>query len=157
MIQRKQSLYLLLIFLFAALCLFGNLKYAGFSDKEDKNKTELRYTTTEITQENSQHSVAKWINVLILASIGIMALINIFLFKNRELQKKLCIYLTLVSALLILVMVLDFNTTRNTYPDSATYPGVFSVFPVVMILLSFMAWRGVRKDENLLKSMDRIR
>jgi peptidoglycan/LPS O-acetylase OafA/YrhL len=157
MIQRKQSLCLLIVSLVAFILLFADPGYATFENHTTKSATYLNYTTTVFQNGDVSNSVAKWINILIIGFIALGSLLAIFLFRKKELQKKLCIYLTLLEALLLIVMVMDYNTMKNQYPNSNTYPGIWSVFPLVMIVLSFMAWRGIRKDEAILKSMDRIR
>jgi heme/copper-type cytochrome/quinol oxidase subunit 2 len=73
------------------------------------------------------------------------------------LQKKMAIYIALIAAMFTIFMVLDYNTMKMQFPGSTTYPGIWSVLPIIIIVLAFMAWRGVRKDEALIKSMDRIR
>ena len=157
MIQRVQSIYLLIIALISILILFLNPKYASFTKVDSNKTTQLGFTTTTLADEAGEQNVSKWINSLMLISLGIGSLFAIFLFKKRELQKKLCIYISLIAALLTIFMIMDYNTTKMQFPNTSSYPGVFSVFPVVIIILGFLAWRGVRKDEKLVKSMDRIR
>jgi heme/copper-type cytochrome/quinol oxidase subunit 2 len=67
------------------------------------------------------------------------------------------IYIALIAAMFTIFMVLDYNTMKMQFPSSTTYPGLWSVFPIIIILLAFLAWRNIRKDEAILKSMDRIR
>lgn len=160
MIQRIQSLYLFLIAVTAFLILFTNPNYAVFKNKETGKTAKMGYTTTVIAAgevDSADPSVSKWINVLVLIFIGSGSAFAIFTFKRRDLQKKLCIYTTLLSALLIIFMVMDYNTMKTQFTGDTTYPSVWSVFPLIFIILGFMAWRGIRKDEAVLKSMDRIR
>ena len=158
MIQRKQSLYLFISAIIIAVLLIFDPSYASFSGPNAENNpgfsnASLHFISTSLNST----SVIKWINILVLFSVGAGSLFAIFLFKKTELQKKLCIYMTLLSALFIIIMALDFNTMKMQFKGSETYPGIFSVLPVVVIVLLFMAWRGIRKDELLLKSMNRIR
>ncbi len=158
MIQRIQSVYLLLVALIAFFLMYFNPNYARFENKEKANYTELRYTSTHMFKDAEPPlSVSKWINVLVIAGIFAGSVFAIFLFKKQELQKKLAIYMALLGALLILIMVLDYNTTSQQYKGNVNYPGIWSVLPLGIIIFSFLAWRGIRKDEALLKSMDRIR
>jgi Domain of unknown function (DUF4293) len=157
MIQRVQSLYLLIIAAIAMFLLFLNPKYAVFKNEQTQKSAKLGYTTTVMADAAEEKEVPKWINSLMLISIGAGSVFAIFLFKKRDLQKRICIYLTLISALLIIFMVLDYNTMKMQFEGSSTYPGIWSIFPVAFIIFGFLAWRGIRKDEDLLKSMDRIR
>lgn len=158
MIQRIQTVYLLLVAVIAVFLLWLNPSYARFEKSGKSNFTELRYVSTDF-YENSETptQVGKWINVLVIGGICLGSLISIFLFKKRELQKKLAIYMCLLGALLIIFMVMDYNTMSHQFPGNNNSPGLLGIFPVIMVVLSFMAWRNIRKDENLLKSMDRIR
>lgn len=158
MIQRIQTLYLLTVVVIAIVLIWLNPSYARF-DKSGKNTfTELRYCSTDI-YENSETptQVGKWINVIVIGSIGIGSLVSIFLFNKRELQKKLSIYMCLLGALLILIMVMDYNAMNHQFKGNTNYPGILGVFPLLTIIFNFLAWRNIRKDEQMLKSMDRIR
>lgn len=158
MIQRIQSIYLLLVAVIAFLVIFLNPNYARFDKNGEATYAELRYTSTHLYKGSEPPvSVSKWINVLVIGGLFVGSLFAIFLFKKQELQKKLAIYLALLSALLLLIMVLDYNTMSQQYKDNVNYPGIWSVLPLISVVLCFMAWRGIRKDESLLKSMDRIR
>lgn len=158
MIQRIQSVYLLLVALIATFLVFANPRYAGFTGTAKNDASELHYVSTQIYKGSEvPTTVEKWINVLILIGIAAGSLFAIFLYKKRELQKKLAIYMCLLTAVLVLIMVMDFNSMRGQFPDSNSYPGLWSIFPIGMLVFLFLAWRSIRKDEDLLKSMDRIR
>lgn len=157
MIQRVQSLYLLLIAAIAIFLLFLNPGYATFKNEQTQKSAKLGYTTTSMSDASGEQNVPKWINSLILIFIGAGSAFAIFLYKKRDLQKKLSIYIALIAALFTIFMVLDYNTMKMQFPGSTTYPGLWSVFPIIIILLAFLAWRNIRKDEAILKSMDRIR
>jgi len=158
MIQRIQSIYLLLVALIAVFLIFANPRYAGFTGEGKNNESELHYISTQIYKGSEvPTAVNKWINVLILLGIGAGSLFAIFLYKNRELQKKIAIYMCLLTAVFMLIMVMDFNSMRGQFPNSNSYPGLWSIFPIAMLIFLFLAWRSIRKDEDLLKSMDRIR
>lgn len=150
-------MYLLIIALLAIALLFLNLNYASFKNDNSEKTTKLGYTTTVVADAEVVTKVPKWINSLVLVFIALGSTMAIFLFKKRELQKKLCIYIALLGSLLIILMVLDYNTMKAQFPNGESSPGLWSVFPLAFVILGFMAWYKVRKDEELLKSMDRIR
>ncbi|MFN5642138.1 MAG: DUF4293 domain-containing protein [Sphingobacteriales bacterium] len=90
-------------------------------------------------------------------AISILALATIFLFKNRQLQKKLSVIGILVSLGLIALefyFVNDFKTTLNL-SESTWKPG--ALMPILIAIFFFLALQGIRKDEKLIKSLDRLR
>jgi peptidoglycan/LPS O-acetylase OafA/YrhL len=159
MIQRIQSLYLLAVFLIGLFVFFINPTYATFKSANARQEVKLGYvkTTYQVADAaaGGPHTVSKYLNYLIIASLSLGALAAIFLFKKTDLQKKICIYLSLLGVLFILIMFLEYNEQlKQNLPGSL---GIGAVFPVLFITGTALAWKNIRADENLLKSMDRIR
>ena len=89
---------------------------------------------------------------------GAMALITIFMFKNRPLQLRLgyllivlCILLPLVAALLM------YNEGTQNAPNVVIDDGLGIYLPIVGLVSTILANRFIKKDNNLVKSMDRLR
>ena len=135
MIQRIQTIWLLL----AAVASFATLKLSFYSGNKDNNLFE------ELT--GSSH----FLLLILSVAVGLLALITIFLFKNRKLQ----IRLSLLGIVLQLVaLVIYFQQIKTYVQGNFTLPSALSfIIPVFFIL----AWLGIRKDEKLIKSMDRLR
>lgn len=139
MIQRIQSVWLFLAAAFDAV----TFRFPIYSGDWTKDTTpapiELNATTTT------------WFTILTVITAG-LAFANIFLFKNRPLQLKLCylgVFLTL--ALLALYGVEIIN---------AFYSGtiaLWSIFYIAVLIFFVLAARGVRKDQKLIRSLDRLR
>lgn len=90
-------------------------------------------------------------------AISALALFVIFLYKNRSLQIKLSMLGILVSFGLIaleFVFVNDYKSTLNLV-ESVWKPG--ALMPILQTIFFFLALQGVRKDEKLVKSLDRLR
>lgn len=98
---------------------------------------------------------------IIVVVAALLPLVNIFLFKKRMLQFRLCMaeFALLLGAQLI--ALLFFYKLGGIFVDqfgtSATTLGVTMFFPVIGIILNWLALRGVKKDILLLKSLNRIR
>ena len=60
-------------------------------------------------------------------------------------------HLVLVTALLIFLYIREMN--RLTGPVLA----LSAVLPVIILFGFIMAWRGIRKDDQLVKSLDKLR
>ncbi len=135
MIQRIQTIWLLL----AAAASFATLKLSFYSGTKDNN------LFTELT--GSSH----FLLLILSVAIGLLAVVNIFLFKNRKLQMRLT-WLGIVLQLIVLAVY--FQQIKTFVQGNYTLTSALSfVIPIFFIL----AWMGIRKDEKLIKSMDRLR
>lgn len=89
---------------------------------------------------------------------GVMALITIFMFKNRPLQLRLGYILIVMSILLPLVAgLLMYNEGVLNAPDVEINDSVGIYLPLLAILTTLLANRFIKKDNKLVKSMDRLR
>ena len=154
MIQRIQTVYLFLSALFTALLLF--LPFAvGVTVSGGPVRSTLWGWTDPASADSLSSGAVHWIagglSVLVLA----LALITIFGFRNRPLQKKLCI--VQVVLLLVVCGLLGWCLGSFAAPLSAWSLSAASVFPVVSLILTLLAMRGISKDERLVRSLDRIR
>lgn len=98
--------------------------------------------------------------LLVLTTLaGLVALINIFMFKNRPLQLKLD-YLVITLSILVplvafLLMFKSGSETNTTIEIQENYFGLG--MPILAIIFSFLANKFIKKDTKLVKSMDRLR
>ena len=143
MIQRIQTLFLIAVALVALLLLFIPFQVAN-----DAN-------TFGINLLSGFHSPTITSNiyvplVLAFAIIG-LAVFTILKFKNRILQYKLSNVLMLLNIILLAVFFL-----LNFYQGAVSFS--FGAFlPVLGIAFSFLAAHFIKKDEQLVRSADRIR
>lgn len=86
-----------------------------------------------------------------------MALGSIFLFKNRKLQIKLGIFAFIAILLGLVLTVVLFIQDPIMEQDAMPGDGWGIIFPVVAMVAILIAQRYIRKDENLVQSMDRLR
>jgi protein-S-isoprenylcysteine O-methyltransferase Ste14 len=87
----------------------------------------------------------------------VFPLITIFLFKNRTKQKQLIWVTLLLNAVFIglVWMQVDDFTTANQFTSSVYKIG--AGLPIVSIIFLLLALGGIRKDEKLIKSAERLR
>jgi len=140
MIQRQQSLWLLLATAAAVL----TFMFPFATGEEIVQKTAMKQTT-EIIAGNNFFTL-----ILTIASIG-LSTVTIFMFKDRKLQMKLCLLGLLVS---VLTLVLYFMGMKKLISST---PALWAILPVGVIVGYFMAFRNIRKDEKLVKSLDKLR
>ncbi|MEP7255009.1 MAG: DUF4293 domain-containing protein [Ferruginibacter sp.] len=136
MIQRIQSLWLLL----ASACAFASFKFPYYSGTNAKGLSPYELNATE--------------NILLLITtviVGGLALFNIFLFKKRTLQLRLCVLGILLEAVLIFLYYREVKTfTQGTYSLTA-------ILHSIIVLAFFLAARSINKDAKLIKDSDRLR
>jgi hypothetical protein len=140
MIQRQQTLWLLLATAAAIL----TFMFPFAIGEELVQKTAMRQRAEVIAGNNF------FTLMLTIATIGISAF-TIFLFKDRKMQMRLCLIGLLIS---VLILILYFMNMRKLI--SAT-PALWAILPVAVITGYFMAFRNIRKDEKLVKSLDKLR
>ena len=99
-------------------------------------------------------------NLLLFAisiATALLAATIIFLFKNRPLQLKLSSLGLFLSAALIALevyLIEQFKTSNQL--SKATYAWG-SLVPIAMVILFILAIVHIRKDQKLVKSLDRLR
>jgi Domain of unknown function (DUF4293) len=140
MIQRQQTLWLLLSTLAAILSFMFPFVVGG----EIVGKSTMPVTLRVDAGSNF------FLLVLTGASL-ILSSIIIFLFKNRKQQIQLCLAGILLSVLIIFLYILQMN--KLIKPTLA----LSCIFPFAIMVGYFMAFRNIRKDEKLVKSLDRLR
>jgi Domain of unknown function (DUF4293) len=89
---------------------------------------------------------------------GLISIGAIFLFNNRPLQLKMSYIATVFSILLPLVAILlVFNEgTSGAHADKIDDKlGIY--LPFISLIFSILAGRYIHKDENTVRSMDRLR
>ncbi len=138
MIQRQQSLWLLL----AAVASFLSFKFPFYTG----NIIENNNTRFEELEGGS--------NFVLLALTGaslLISAITIFLYKDRKAQLKLAILGIIIT---IILLVLYFTEIKKFSNGNFALTSIF----VLAVLIGYiMAARGIRKDEKLVKSLDKLR
>ncbi len=86
---------------------------------------------------------------------AILSLVTIFLFKNRKLQFVIGRIIILINLILLgLLIYLSLNLSGET---SVSEKGIGMFLPILAILLVVLANKAIKKDEDLIKSVDRLR
>lgn len=93
---------------------------------------------------------------LIIATC-ILGFVTIFLFRNRNLQKNLTLLGFLLSIGLIALEVYLINSFKATLNISQSAWKIGAIMPALMTIFFFLAYRGIRADEKMIKSLDRLR
>ncbi len=141
MIQRIQSLYLLIVAI-AAFSTYTLKLYVG----KLSDGSERPFLLAD-----------DFLMVIAIILLGLLAIACIFLFKNRNLQFKLSVIGAIASfgfLFLEYFKVESFKTSMNFI--SGQYQ-VGAIVPLFMVIFFFLAAKGIYKDEKLVKSLNRLR
>ncbi|MBQ5922445.1 MAG: DUF4293 domain-containing protein [Alistipes sp.] len=152
MIQRIQTLYLLAVAALMAAAIFTPLAYFAAGVEEYKL---FAFALKSATAEYSTIYMG-----VIVALAAIVPLVNIFLYKNRLLQIRLCaveLVLLVGSAVFMALYYFLSNRMFSQLEFSAHGMHIAIIFPIIAIILDYLALRAIFKDEMLVKSLDRIR
>jgi hypothetical protein len=85
-----------------------------------------------------------------------LSVFAIFLYKNRRFQMNICKINLLMLIALVAVEVIYYYRIGEML-NTQGKPLVMAGMPVLAIVFVVLAHRGVKKDDNLIKSADRIR
>ncbi len=154
MIQRIQTIYLFLaaaamsvVFFFPLAELLINSKasfiflYRGLYELKD-GKEILSITSFPLA-------------ILFLISM-LISFITIFLYKKRHLQMRLCVINIMLLFGAVGMIYYYIAIAFSSFKAIVDYSPA-AIMPIISAILTYLAYRGVRKDELLVISMDRIR
>ena len=131
MIQRIQSIYLLVAAISMTLISF---KVPVYTLNE----------TLFMAQDDTK--------MFVLTIVGaIFSLLGLFMFKNRKFQMKLIRLTVLIQMIIGIRIFMLFNKFEVVLNNSFLFLMVFTLIALIM------AYRGVKKDDDLVRSVDRIR
>ena len=131
MIQRIQSIYLLVAAISMSLISFKVTVYT-------LNETLF------MAQDDTK--------MFILTIVGaIFSLLGLFMFKNRKFQMKLIRLTVLIQMIIGVRIFMLFNKFEVVLNNSFLFLMAFTLIALIM------AYRNVKKDDDLVRSIDRIR
>ena len=150
MIQRIQTLYLLLVVVLGTLlCCFAPVQFLM-----PEGIDYIKLMTFD-----------KWALATISVAIPALALVTIFFFTRRLLQARLnimnvvlCLGYYALLALYIAYVVKGYEPIgEQVLADADWFLTVWAAIPLVNVVLTMMATRRILKDEALVRAADRLR
>lgn len=159
MIQRVQSLFLLGVAICLTTTLFFPVWEKRDSDTDYGVTLEVFFTEANSVDQPVTREYFPTAILGILAAIGIgVAIIEIFKYRSRLSQLKLGALNSLVMAgFLGLSVYFTFHMEKIvSVPDEGEY-GFGMYLPALALILNILANRFIRKDDALMRSVDRIR
>jgi len=141
--------------LLAILFLAGNVfTFADGTGVEYKATLKGIYLVSEGIAAPPVHSTLPLTILALLTAL--VSGITLFAFRNRKTQSKLAITVITLSVMLVLTSIYCIWFALSEY-QARLIPGYKMILPLLMLLFAILAYRGIKKDDNLVKSYDRLR
>lgn len=151
--QRAQTIYLSLVVVSMALTLV--LPFATFTINSD----DITFNLFGLNPASEDANV--WFPYyIVIALILALALFGITQFKNRKRQLNLGKLNYLLILALVVMLFIDTSSLAEDLGQSKDEPisyGIGMFLPVAAFAFSFLANRSIKKDEELVKSVERLR
>lgn len=153
MIQRIQSLYLLLAIIALSLMFVFPVAQIHISAGETYD-----FFIYGISSKNMDAKLISmnWTSIAIIVTLILNAIICILSYKFRLIQVRLCILNIFMMLGSIFLLWYNISSQAKT-ADADIHYLIPMIIPVICVVLTFLAIRAIGKDEALVKSMDRIR
>lgn len=136
MIQRIQSIYLFVVtILSVTICFYP---YASLGDRE------LAYSSSPI-----YYGLSTIIPVVTFAAI--------FFFRKRILQMRLCSFSIILMLFQAIYMIASFFIASEGCTEGLCHLYLPVVVPFINMILTYLAVRGIAKDEAMVRTADRLR
>ena len=152
MLQRIQTIYLLL----AIGCIFS--MYAFDFAMIDVVKEQYMFNTDGIIV--AEKNIVSFPYGIVIPLLGVFTLGTMLLYKNRPLQLKLGRLNYILHLFLIVMMFYSIENaeTEINMPDVAIVKyGIGFYLPIAALPFLFLANRAIKRDEEIVKAIDRLR
>jgi hypothetical protein len=155
MLQRIQTVYLLAATVLMSLMLFLPLAEIAAEGTGIYSVISRGWYVAE--GETAELAMATWPVFILIMVLALLTFFNIWLYRKRKLQIRICVY-SIILAFGVIGMVYYYFVMGFRQLVEPVYALRFPlVLPAIFIILIYLAFRGIRKDEILIRSLDRIR
>ena len=151
MIQRIQSVYLLLV---AVCSLVGLCTPVGHFHQDGIGVAD--FYNLWLAMADGSRVFTPWAMFVLLLIAAAASLVAIFLFKRRMLQVRLSVFCGLLLIGYYIVFVSFVYVLKSRYAADFTLEWT-AAFPAVALILDYLAFRNIMKDELMIRSLNRLR
>lgn len=154
MIQRKQTVYLFLALVAAIVCLclpLGSVELQGMGVEPVLYNMAL--VQPEHNSVNYNFAYAPLAVLLILAAV--LEVVAIFLYKNRKRQAQFCTFA--IALVFVWLLLFAYYKYFDLTATGQLQQGIAAYLPFLSAVFDYLAFKGIRADERLVRSADRIR
>jgi hypothetical protein len=155
MIQRKQSIYFLVAAILTSVLLFTKL--VDFTGANGLFALKHDGVFQIINNQLAGESILKTnlLMVFVIAS-ALVSFVTIFIYKKRKIQILLSV-LNFTLQIGIIGLIYYYANVGSLLTLAAPSYKVVAVFPLIALVLTYLAIMSIKKDDDLIKSLNRIR
>jgi len=163
MIQRIQTLYLVLVFLLTLFLVYNNPIYAELTTISESKTitTQMKFwsQTVDNSISLSPDVSYKFLNLILISVVISLSIYSIFLFKRRKKQLKIVVTAIFTSILILMIFILDYLMVLSSCGEEliANSMNLNFNWMVGLVILLILAYRSILSDEKKLKGIDRLR
>jgi membrane-associated HD superfamily phosphohydrolase len=106
---------------------------------------------------NQNQFLPTWGLFILTTIIIILALTSLILYKKRMLQIRFCIFNGIIMLGFYGLFVFTVYALKQSFPDSSLNVKIALAFPLISLILDYIAIRNIGADEVLVRSLDRLR
>lgn len=153
MIQRIQTIYLLIVTLLAALgCALPLVDFDNGLLQQTLSAWQLSSAAPAAVAQTAHF----WGLFAISVVIPVVAFVTIFLYRRRMLQIRLCILNMLLMLGYYAVLGVCVWLVADQF-GADFRPCLAALFPLIELILTWLAIRGIGRDEAKVRAADRLR
>jgi hypothetical protein len=152
MIQRIQTIFIFISFVLSLLLIF--LPFAEILVGAQIYKYNA--FSISLLSENNEIITHTYPIISLIVILSLLLLLSILLYKKRLLQLRLCFISIMLSFGIYGIGYFYIYKISSEYETIINYSYTV-IFPLISIVLLIMAMRSIKKDEKLIRSLDRIR
>ena len=166
MIQRIQTIYLALVLIFSFVGLISTIGEWTVADIVVAYFSNFTFGA-EGQFKSLDSTSGPWCLGVLLIMVMFLTILSIMLFRKRMRQLRLTIFNTIllvgyVAVYVVFAYYYHLNLEQLVSADAESIVPIFhikfgTILPVLSIILNCLAIQGIRKDEALVRSLDRIR
>ncbi len=151
MLQRIQSIYLALAIILLVLCCCMPL---AVFEPEGMGFPRMMYSLVAVNADGAIESYLPAVLLAVVVFAELFSVLALMGYKNRKKQMSLCS----ITAVFELLWIICYAGITFLLKGSDTFrPELAACFPVIALILTLMARRAIKKDDDLVRSADRIR
>ncbi len=166
MFSRIQTLFLFLV----AICMFACLLLPIWTKKSADNKVTAEMSAFTLAYQKPNEKTKTNMPVFYIAltalAAGAVSLYSVLRYRNQDKNTKVALFhqirFSMIASLLIMatVSLMVFLSLQGEKLAAGSARGTFQIgffCTTLALLFNFLASRFIRRDYNLIKSMDRLR
>jgi len=152
MLQRIQTVYLLAAFILTVILFTGPV--AQFTT--ETGEIFVKHSGA-FTAEGERLPMSSWPMTVMFSIVSLLSFLTVFSYKNRVRQMRMSLFLMIVDAGMVGIMYYFTRFAFNHFGGITNFFQWRLIVPLIMLVLYYMAFKGIQKDELLVKSYERLR